>query len=94
LAGTIQSFVANPSRVQQGANTTLTWHTTNMNSCSVIATPGGTVAGSNLNGDPQPASVSPQVNQKTIFTLTCTDINGDPKSSSVTISVVPITKEQ
>ncbi len=89
--GVINSLVANPSRVLKGNTSTVTWSTSNMDACALSAldSSGSISLSSVLSG-----TVSPVIQSKTIFTLTCADAAGLPYSSSVTVNLIPQTIEK
>jgi hypothetical protein len=72
------SFTANPSEIEEGESSTLSWSTTNASSCTAS---NGWSGSKNTSGS---ESVSPE--EDTTYTLTCTGTGGSV-SKSVTVSV-------
>jgi hypothetical protein len=72
------SFTANPSEIEEGESSTLSWSTTNASSCTAS---NGWSGSKNTSGS---ESVSPD--EDTTYTLTCTGTGGSV-SKSVTVSV-------
>lgn len=72
------SFTANPSDIEEGESSTLSWSTTNATSCTAS---NGWSGSKNTSGT---ASVSPE--DDTTYTLTCTGAGGSV-AKSVTVSV-------
>jgi hypothetical protein len=91
LKGSINSFTVNPSRVLQGRTATVSWSTSHMSDCSLSAF---NAAGTTVLSTATSATITPVVNTKTIYTLTCTDASNASYSSSVTVSLIPQTIEQ
>lgn len=89
--GSINQFVASPSRVLKGNQSTITWSTSHMASCALSAFDSS--ATSNLNSALS-STLSTTVNSKTIYTLACIDQGGLSYSSSVTVNLIPQTIEQ
>jgi hypothetical protein len=91
LKGTIVSFTANPSRVLKGNTATLTWSTSNMATCALSSF---AAAGTLTLSHGLSSSLSPIIDSKTIFTLSCVDAADLTYSSSVTVNLIPQTIEQ
>ena len=72
---------SNPSFVNNGANTTLTWNSNNANSCFASGGPWSGTKGTNGN-----QTVGPLFNTTT-FTITCTGNSGQQVSDSTTVTV-------
>ncbi len=79
-APVISSFSASPTPIAVGATSTLTWSTTNANTCSV--TPGGPINTTAVSWQTGALSAT------TTFSLSCTGAGGTV-SKSVTVSIVP-----
>ena len=81
-------FTADPSRVQKGKSTYLTWNASTMASCSGVTDQNGNVVpGSAVTSG---TNVPAAVNQATVFTLTCCDSNKRQYTASANVSIVPI----
>jgi hypothetical protein len=89
-AGVIQSFTANPLRVRKGGTANVSWSTTNMSVCTVSAF---TTAATATLSSAFIAELTPVVNSKTIYTLSCNDAAGLSYSASITVNLVPETIE-
>ncbi len=89
--GAINSFTATPSRVLAGKNVSVSWSTSNMNSCQLTAL--NTTNTSSLS-TALSSTITVAVQSKTIFTLTCTDEGGTVSAPSVTVNLIPQTIEQ
>lgn len=86
----INSFSATPSSFTEGGATTLSWTTTNANSCDATGGTGGW-SGSNINlpnGSSQPITIN--TSDSYVFTLTCRGEAGDTvvKNRTVTVNEV------
>jgi len=77
----IASLSANPTTIEKGESSTLSWSSTNATSCSIDQSI-GTVATSSL-------SLLVYPSKDTTYTLTCTGPTPPPASSSATIIVLP-----
>lgn len=75
----INSFNANPTSIEQGQSTNLSWNVSNANSVNI--TPLGSYGNSGSTAD-KPTST-------TTYTLTATDNKGNSKTQSVTVTVTP-----
>lgn len=76
------TFSANPSAIEEGQSSTLTWNSTNATSCEAS---GGWSGNKSVDGS---QSVSPS--QTTTYTLLCSGPNGNiTKSATVTVTDVP-----
>jgi len=79
-------FYAQPSLVKSGQQTTLYWSATNATGCTVSGGTLGTLAGLLASGN----HLTGAVNQKTIYTLTCTNGAGGPqKTVNTTVNLIP-----
>jgi plastocyanin len=88
-------ITANPTRVQQGANTTLNWTASNVpgypGTCTVTSSPGG-VYSANLTASapatgcvlPPSGNPSVRIDQQTTFTINCGGV-----TDSVTVNIIP-----
>jgi hypothetical protein len=89
--GVIQSFTASPSRVLKGNTATVSWSTSNMSACALSSmTATGTAVLSALRS----STLTPTINSKAVFTLTCSDASGASYSASATVSLIPKTIER
>lgn len=91
LQGAINTLTVNPSRVFKGNKATISWSTANMSTCSLS---GLTAAGTTNLATALSSSINPVISSKTVYTLSCIDTAGLGYSSSVTVNLVPQTKEQ
>lgn len=91
--GSISDFHANPARVQKGNATTLSWTVSGMSSCGVTGTDGTTQAAqSAASAADGTHSAQATVSKATTYTLMCND-SATSLSSSVTVTLVPVYKE-
>ena len=89
--GSINNLSSNPSRVRKGGTITLSWNTSNMDSCTLRGPNVGIMAtlSSALSG-----TLSRTVTNQSVYTLTCVDSVGTSRAQSVTVNIVPETIEQ
>ncbi len=86
-SASIGSFSATPTRVQKGNQTSLSWSTTGMTSCTV------TDQNNNLISTALSSTgTSATVNQATTYTLSCSDGTNN-YSSNITVGIVPTYRE-
>jgi hypothetical protein len=91
LEGAINNLSADPTRVRKGGTITLSWSTSNMDSCTLRGPVSGAVAtiSSALSG-----TLSRVIANQSIYTLTCVDSTGTSRAQSVTVNLVPDTIER
>jgi hypothetical protein len=84
----ILSLTANPSRVQKGKTTTLTWSAQNITAgtCLLKDSLGSTLSSA------ASGSQTVTVNNQTVYTLSCTALSG-PQKQSVTVTLIPAFQE-
>ncbi len=77
------------AKIRAGNTATITWTTANVaaGSCSVVDSTGATIS-SGKDNTPTPAPTK-VINNKTVFTLSCTDLQGDKHTVSATANLVP-----
>ncbi|MDO8576017.1 MAG: hypothetical protein Q7R90_01750 [bacterium] len=90
----IDSLRAVPNIVRQGDPTKLFWEVTNVSECTIEGSDGqrfSPLSGSNEAGGLQ----TRDINQQTIFTLTCTGLdNSSISGGSAVVNIVPVFQEQ
>ena len=89
--GSINNLSSNPTRVRKGGTITLSWSTSNMDSCTLRGPAAGVVSAlsSALSG-----TLSRTVTNQSVYTLTCVDSIGTSRTQSATVNIVPETIEQ
>lgn len=85
---------ANPTRVNSGSTSQISWSGTGVTSCTVSG-PGGTLASGSSDEDFAFTTGSPQsvtISSQSLFTISC-DVNGSPVSQTATVNIIPLFQE-
>lgn len=93
----VGSTPATTCRIARGTQATLSWTVTNMATCGVTRSDGGTAPAANnaANGSNGAHSApSGVINAETTFTLSCTGLDGLPDTATAKITLIPIFREE
>ena len=85
-------ITANPARLASGSSSTITWHASNVNHCTVTSSTSAILADGDADAQNNFSLNSPQsvvITGQTIFTINCTT-NSSPVSSRVIVNILPV----